>query len=88
MHTGGAAAGGVAVSIQQRWRVPGRRQRDQPQVVGANLRYRRAAALSVHTSTAPGEDRFSVIIWQKEQTDGFSNAASLCDVASHVGNFT
>lgn len=62
VHTGGAAVGGIAIAVQQRRRVPGRRQGDQPQVAGANICHWRAAALPVHTSATPGEDRFPVFI--------------------------
>lgn len=55
VHAGGAAAGGAAVAVQQRRRVPGGRQGDQPQVAGADIRHRSAAALPVHTGTTPGE---------------------------------
>lgn len=62
VQPGGAAVGGIAIAVQQRRRVPGRRQGDQPQVAGANICHWRAAALPVHASTTPGEDRFPVFI--------------------------
>lgn len=58
VHAGRAAPGGAALALQQRRRVPGGRQGDQPQVAGADLRHRGAAALPVHASAARGEQSF------------------------------
>lgn len=58
VHAGRAALSGVAVEVQQRRRVPGRWQRDQPQVAGADICHWRAAALPVHISTTSGEACF------------------------------
>lgn len=71
VHAGWAAADGVAVALQQRRRVPGRQQRDQPQVAGTNIRHWCSDVLSVHTSTTHGEDRFDIFIWQVAKPTGF-----------------
>lgn len=63
VHAGRTGADSAAFPVQQCRRVPGRQQGNQPQVAGADICYRRFAALPVHTSAAPGEDEFCLFIW-------------------------
>lgn len=55
LHSRRAAPGSTEVTVQQRWRVPGRRQGDQPQVARADIRHWRADAFSVYAVPSPGE---------------------------------
>lgn len=55
LHSCRAALGSAEVAVQQRWRVPGRRHGDQPQVARADICHWRADAFSVDAVASHGE---------------------------------
>lgn len=55
LHSGRAGLGSAEVALQQRWRVPGRRHGDQPQVAGADIRHWHADAFPVDALASHGE---------------------------------
>lgn len=55
LHSGRAGLGSTEVALQQRWRVPGRRHGDQPQVARADIRHWHADAFPVNALASHGE---------------------------------
>lgn len=67
LHTGRAAADGITLTLQQRWRVPGGQQGDQPQVAGADIRHWGSTALPVHAGSIPSESKCSYFCSRNHQ---------------------
>lgn len=63
VHASRTGADCTAFSLQQCWRVPRRRQGNQPQVARADIRHWYFAALPVHAGSTPGEDKFCIFVW-------------------------